>query len=223
MRYRHQIALSAIPLLVVAGYAYSQGYQPNFIRNLVGPITITGNATASGDITADHYHSTAAGTENGFNAPQDVHYTFNDPTNTVYMSYDGTNLSVAGAPLSLGSSNIITTGKYCTTANCSTNYISNDTFGTTTFTGAASFSNNVSIIGFISAGDYAKLDATAVSGGNACSAGNEGKIRRDSAGGGTTGHRTKICLCTSDGAGTPAYAWQNIISGTVGTTTACND
>lgn len=41
-----------------------------------------------------------------------------------------------------------------------------------------------------------------------CTAGFEGGLYRQS--GGTSGARTKLCLCTSDGAGTPAYAWKNI-------------
>lgn len=55
-----------------------------------------------------------------------------------------------------------------------------------------------------------------------CAAGVEGRIVRDTLAGGTTGARTRVCLCTSDGAGSPAYAWQNIVSGTVGTTTTCS-
>lgn len=58
-----------------------------------------------------------------------------------------------------------------------------------------------------------------------CAAGVEGAVYRNS--GGTSGARTKLCLCTSDGAGTPAYAWKNIsVSGgtdasTIGNTTTC--
>lgn len=55
-----------------------------------------------------------------------------------------------------------------------------------------------------------------------CNAGAEGVIRQDRLAGGTTGARTRLCLCTSDGAGSPAYAWQNIISGTVGTSSVCD-
>lgn len=35
--------------------------------------------------------------------------------------------------------------------------------------------------------------------------------------------RTRLCICTSDGGGTPAYAWVNVITGTVGTASACNN
>jgi hypothetical protein len=56
-----------------------------------------------------------------------------------------------------------------------------------------------------------------------CAAANEGRFDTDAAGGGTSGHRTKVCLCTSNGAGTPVYAWVNLGSGTVGTTTTCAD
>jgi hypothetical protein len=55
-----------------------------------------------------------------------------------------------------------------------------------------------------------------------CGASREGDILRDTAAGGsTTGERTRLCMCGSDGAGTPAYAWQNLVSGTTGTTTTC--
>ena len=56
-----------------------------------------------------------------------------------------------------------------------------------------------------------------------CASGIEGTITRDAASGGTTGHRTRRCWCTSDGGGTPAYAWVNAVTGTVGTTTTCPD
>jgi hypothetical protein len=35
--------------------------------------------------------------------------------------------------------------------------------------------------------------------------------------------RSRLCLCTSDGGGTPAYAWLNVVTGTVGTSSACNN
>lgn len=49
----------------------------------------------------------------------------------------------------------------------------------------------------------------------------EGAELDDAAAGGTSGARTRRCKCTSDGAGTPAYAWQNTATGTVGTATTC--
>lgn len=55
-----------------------------------------------------------------------------------------------------------------------------------------------------------------------CSAGTEGIVRRDATAGGTSGARTRICMCASDGAGSPAYAWVSLGSGTVGTATTCN-
>lgn len=56
-----------------------------------------------------------------------------------------------------------------------------------------------------------------------CASTLEGLVSRDTAAGGTSTHRTRLCMCTSDGAGTPAYAWMNITSGTVGNTTTCAD
>jgi len=56
-----------------------------------------------------------------------------------------------------------------------------------------------------------------------CSSSLEGVLKRDYAAGGTTGLRTRLCICTSDGGGTPAYAWRNLATGTVGTSTTCAD
>lgn len=55
-----------------------------------------------------------------------------------------------------------------------------------------------------------------------CNATNEFGTKADNLSGGSTGARSRVCLCTSDGAGTPAYAWVNIVSGTVGTATTCD-
>lgn len=38
-------------------------------------------------------------------------------------------------------------------------------------------------------------------------------------GGAATGKRTKLCMCTTNGSG--VYAWQNVVTGTLGTTTTC--
>jgi hypothetical protein len=54
-----------------------------------------------------------------------------------------------------------------------------------------------------------------------CSAGTEWTIKADTASGVSTGARSRSCLCTSDGAGSPAYAWQNVVTGNLGTTTTC--
>jgi hypothetical protein len=51
-----------------------------------------------------------------------------------------------------------------------------------------------------------------------CNAGLEGKVTLISAAGAV---RTHMCLCTSDGAGTPAFAWQNMATGTVATASTC--
>jgi hypothetical protein len=55
-----------------------------------------------------------------------------------------------------------------------------------------------------------------------CALAREGTEMRDNTSGGTSGDRTRICLCTSDGGGTPAYAWVNIgCPDTVGDATTC--
>lgn len=55
-----------------------------------------------------------------------------------------------------------------------------------------------------------------------CNAGLEWATRADAASGVSTGARSRLCLCTSDGAGSPAYEWRNIgCPNTSGTTTTC--
>jgi hypothetical protein len=57
-----------------------------------------------------------------------------------------------------------------------------------------------------------------------CAAATEGYIERDTLAGGTsTTHATRVCLCQSDGAASPAFKWRNMASGTLGTTTTCAD
>lgn len=71
----------------------------------------------------------------------------------------------------------------------------------------------------VTAGAYYALSATAI---GTCDSANEGRTRRDNTAGGTsTSARTRACLCTSDGAASPTYAWVNVHSGAVGTTTTC--
>jgi hypothetical protein len=53
-----------------------------------------------------------------------------------------------------------------------------------------------------------------------CSSTIEGATQRQG-GAASSGVRTKLCLCTSDGAATPAYAWQNIATAAVGNATTC--
>lgn len=55
-----------------------------------------------------------------------------------------------------------------------------------------------------------------------CGASSEFGMRGDIAAGASTGARTRLCLCTSDGAGSPVYEWRNIgCPNTSGTTTTC--
>jgi hypothetical protein len=53
-----------------------------------------------------------------------------------------------------------------------------------------------------------------------CAAALEGLLSLDVASGVATAARTRLCLCTSNGSS--VYAWQNVVSGTVGTTTTCS-
>lgn len=52
-----------------------------------------------------------------------------------------------------------------------------------------------------------------------CAVGVEGQLEADVLSGAATGKATKLCLCRSDGAST--YKWQNLATGTLGTTTTC--
>lgn len=52
-----------------------------------------------------------------------------------------------------------------------------------------------------------------------CSSALEGRLESDALSGVATGKRTKLCLCTSSGAS--VYVWQNLATGTLGTTTTC--
>jgi hypothetical protein len=118
------------------------------------------------------------------------------------------------------SGNVTTAARYCTDTACTTAYLANDGFGALNLIGTVGGTGNWSTAGSLSTDTSLKIGATAV---GTCNAGAEGAMRRDTVGGGTGGHRTRVCLCTSDGAGSPAYAWQNMVSGTVGTSSACAD
>ena len=52
-----------------------------------------------------------------------------------------------------------------------------------------------------------------------CGASIEWAMLPDSASGVATGKRSKMCMCTSSGAS--VYVWQNMVTGTLGTTTTC--
>ena len=53
-----------------------------------------------------------------------------------------------------------------------------------------------------------------------CALALEGSVVRQGGAAGS-GIRTKLCMCTSDGAASPVYAWQNLASAAIGTTTTC--
>lgn len=48
MRDRHLVPLAVAGLLLVGAAAYSQGYQPDFVRNFVGAINVFGTLTVTG-------------------------------------------------------------------------------------------------------------------------------------------------------------------------------
>lgn len=53
-----------------------------------------------------------------------------------------------------------------------------------------------------------------------CASGIEGQVASDAASGVSTGAATRLCYCQSNGSA--SYAWRNIITGTVGTSTTCS-
>lgn len=140
-----------------------------------------------------------------------------------YASSDGTTVNFAG-PLSVPSdTKICLNGTTCTKAL--SYVIATDQM---TFTGilrATSAINSDGSVAGTTASFSTGVRITASQTLPTCASGNEGVTYRQS--GGTSGARTKLCLCTSDGAGTPAYAWQNITSffaseaASVGTATTC--
>lgn len=103
----------ALVVLAIAGLTIAQGYQPNFLRNLVGPVTVTGDETITGtlaaatvranvvdggtvvahvlstdgDATAMHFVSTASAAEMGLAIPADTSISFNSPTNSKTINY----------------------------------------------------------------------------------------------------------------------------------------
>jgi hypothetical protein len=67
-----------------------------------------------------------------------------------------------------------------------------------------------------------KISAKSLAGSTGCVSTREGATVWDILSGGTTGAMTRVCRCTSDGAGTPAYTWVNTgCPNTVGTATTC--
>lgn len=97
-------------------------------------------------------------------------------------------------------------------------YASSD--GTTvTFAGPVASTNLILSSGVLA--PTVTVSYSAISG-QTCQASREGQIRADALSGQSgTSSRTRVCVCTSDGAASPAYAWMNLTSGTVGTTTTC--
>jgi hypothetical protein len=137
-----------------------------------------------------------------------------------------TSPSVSGAWTSTAGSGanafaVATNGARIDFGSGASDYASSD--GTTVaFAGPISTPGNVSAFRVTVSGQIIFSTTTAL---GTCGSGLEGWIYRNA--GGTSGARTKLCLCTSDGAGTPAYAWKNITTvfaseaASIGTTTTC--
>jgi hypothetical protein len=159
------------------------------------------------------------------------------------ISYDGSNIVLAGATSMAGSmtvtGNIVTTGtlteqstgnnlliggRASNGASAEAIKFYNQNTLSTALGEIASFYSDSAASTKVAAVDkdgsyWFKGNPTLVT----CASTTEGYVSRDVGSGVSTGHRTRLCLCVSDGAGSPAYAWQNMVSGTVGTTTTCSD
>jgi len=85
----------------------------------------------------------------------------------------------------------------------------------------APLGNDASGVAPLKVGDPDGLQLTDTAALPTCVVGIEGTFKRDGTTGAASTARTRVCLCTSDGAATPAYAWVNAVSGTVGTATTC--
>lgn len=123
----------------------------------------------------------------------------------------GGNVSIGGALTTAGAisataANITTTGKYCSTASCSTNYAQNDTFGKLIFTGPVGMSNNLEVGGTTQSTDYF-LASTGIknTGTAAACSGNTGAVCVNDTGG----------LAVADGAGTTVATISNAGTATV--------
>lgn len=110
--------------------------------------------------------------------------------------------------------------KLCLSAACTT-YIQDDGFGTLNMVAVTNISSaqRIDTLSSLKAGSYLEITRTTL---GTCNSTNESRLRTDVLSGGTsTAKTTKLCLCVSDGAASPAYLWRNVITGTNGTTTTC--
>jgi hypothetical protein len=202
----------------------------------VGCLTTSSQTVAGAKTFSSTVTSSVASGSNAYVANQGGKWCL-DSGCTHNFTYDGSSISFSGAAIFIGSGNsgLKTDGVtgYSTGIPLAVSSAVSDGSGrggfqlytTNTLSNAtafvASFENPQNAVKFkvMKDGVLKQASSTLVT----CASGTEGDIALDAAGGASTGHRTRRCMCTSDGGGTPAYAWQNMVSGTVGTTTTCSD
>lgn len=146
------------------------------------------------------------------------------PTCSATITYDGGTWSIGGKvniSSDVTANNFTLDGGSKVIYGAATVFDQGDGFGGKqgSFGAGANYTGNFNTTGGITADSYLKTSGTLI---GTCNSLSERQLKSDSLAGGTSGARTRLCMCTSDGAGTPAYAWVNIVSGTVGTSTACN-
>lgn len=161
-----------------------------------------------------------------------------------YILADGTNVPLATTP-SATSGNVAykpQTGARTFFSQGSTDYIDSTSTAITYHGGAITNNGDLANLGNATFGGVFKVSSGGVLSGNStnpvtvsdadglriapnaldtCTATYEGALQNDSTAGIATGHRTRMCMCTSDGAS--AYKWQNVVTATLGTTTTCPD
>jgi hypothetical protein len=172
--------------------------------------------------TALKFSAAAGSGANGLELAQGARFTFDGVTGTKYLSSNGTVLTVTGLNVSAPT--------YTSTAGSGNGYGLNGQLGGThgmTFNGvslllrgngagASVFMGNGLIWYGIFSEAGMQLNRQTLA---TCNSANEGMQSVDVLSGLATGKRTKLCFCTSSGAS--VYVWQNVVTGTLGTTTTC--
>lgn len=176
------------------------GIPPNTMT-VNGAAISPGSISATGDITTtgSFISNTDGSGINAFSTITSNYWCGNYATCSALFGYDGTNWAFTPG-VSAGANNFTTTGRYCTTAACTTNYITNDTFGTMNVVGPMSGSNNISAVGDLACDGYSnpKTGIKNTGTGAACSS-NTGAVCVNDAGG----------LAVADGSGTTVATVSN--------------
>jgi hypothetical protein len=115
-----------------------------------------------------------------------------------------------------------TGSKLCLDASCTVNLLGNGSATLTSTAGIVPSTNNNVSLGVsgkvwseIYSTKFAATPATLLT----CNSTQEGTLSTDGTSGAATGNPTSSCICQSNGSST--YAWKNVTTGAIGTTTTC--